>query len=332
MAMMWEQFWWGHINGPRSFIKSLAECVSGGQSVQLIHQERSSLQERMRDAARNEIDPGISMKEVNAMEASREGIGDYLLRQFTSREGYRPTSMHWSDYLRRTGSLRSSLLWIYNIQCDITDAFAEDFIRLRGVCPYILEICEGPLLRTGAKVIDPADYITEYDYLTLASSIAAKREDVSDLWRRYLADLALELYSRDAERIVDFVEHFDITCTPAEYDTNITDKSVWKAQLRSAFHLIEEDRNAMLSRYEMAILECLPETQYYQEVTNPYDCELGLLYSLTSAKRVETGKRRLILAQDDYNELYFLLGARNQLAHNKCLTPAEMKRLLCRVR
>jgi len=282
----------------------------------------------MRHAARNVIDPSVTVRYVDAAQVSGEGIGLYLISEYTDHAKYRPNTEHWSEYLNRKGVLRSTLLWIHNIEYDFINGLFKESRRLRGVCLYIIETDNEDLQLTGVKRINAGDYITEYDYLSLASRVAAEREDISGLWQRYLADLALELHSGDVEQIVAFVENFEIHSMPMEHRTSITDKAVWKAQLRSAFHLIEEARNAFIKRNEQVITDCLPELQFYQEISNPYDCELGLLCSLTSAKRNDEGKKRLILTYDEYDELHFLHNARNQLAHNKCLTPNEMMRLL----
>jgi len=259
---------------------------------------------------------------------SDEGIGIYLINEYTNHAKYRPNSEHWSDYLRHKHVLESSLLWIHNINEDNAGSLVEDCHRLGKVCPFVLETDNDNIRFTGVKRLNAGSYFTEYDFLSLASRIAAEREGLSEPWMRYLADLALELYSGDFERIVDFAEHFDVCRSPMDYDTAITNKPVWKAQLRNVFHIIEEERNALISRYEQAISDCLPEIQFSHEIYDPYDCELGLLCSLTSSKRQDDGKKRLFLPHNDYEQLYFLHYARNQLAHNKCLAPEEIERLL----
>jgi len=290
----------------------------------------ATLRENMREVARSMIDSIVTVRYVDAAWITGEGIGLYLIDKYTNSVKYRPNSEHWSDYLKHKHVLESTLLWIHNIKPELIGSLAEDCHRLGSICPFVLETDSESIRFPGIKRLDARNYFTEYDFLSLASRIAAERAALSDSWRRYLADLALELYPGDAERIVDFAEHFDVRRPPTDYDAAITNKPVWKAQLLNVFHAIEEERNALISRYEKDIASCLPEIQFSYEIYDPYDCELGLLCSLTSARRLDDGKKRLIMQQNDYGYLFFLHHARNQLAHNKCLAPEEMERILGR--
>lgn len=330
--MYWERLWWNDVHGPRAFIQAVTERIISGKSVSLIHSDRLPWREGLRDSVQETIEPlrATAFELVRAAEALSPGekIEDYILRRFTNGEGYRPHAEKWWDYLRRTKALESTLLWLYDVPRELRLEWQEVYRRLKNVCLFIIELEQEDVPIVGSEAVDAGMYISEYDYLLLASKVTAERVDIPAVWRRYLSDIATQTYNGDAERVVAFAENYDPRQPLEEYDGSISRNAIWTAQLKNAYHLIEEERLAFVRRYKQPIRNCLPETQFGEEITDPYEAELGLLWHLTHLARQDIGKKSLIVAPDDYKRLYFLRDVRNKLAHHDTLSPQEMELLL----
>jgi len=328
--MDWEHFWWNNVYGPRSFTGAIAEHAISGKSVLLVHPAGGiPWLEGMREAVKERVEQSgiMNVKFLTLAEEIQpdEGIGDFLIRRYTNGDGYRPHSEDWWDYLRRSASINSSLIWIYDISSEHLAGFRDVCRRLKGICSFVIECANDSGAIAGLEIMSPE--FSEYDYLLLASQAVSERENINDAWRCYLSDLAAEIHAGDAEAIVEFAGQCELSVSPDKIYENITSTAIWKAQLRNSYHLIEEERLKLINRYMAGIIRCLPEMQYSTEVTDPIDVELGLLLHLADLKRESMGKERLVLAYDDYEHLRFLRNVRNKLAHNDILTPQEMDAL-----
>ena len=328
--MDWEHFWWNNVYGPRSFTGAIAEHAISGRSVLLVQPAGGvPWREGMREAVKERIEQSGIMNVRFLVFAEEiqpdEAIGDFLIRRYTNGDGYRPHSENWWDYLGRSASLNSSLIWIYDISNVYLAGFRDVCRRLKGICSFVIECASDSEAVAGLEIMSPV--FSEYDYLLLASQAVSERDDINDAWRCYLSDLAAEIHAGNAEAIVEFVGQCELSVSPDEVDENIAGASIWKAQLRNFYHIVEAERLKLIDRYRAGIVRCLPEMQYSSEVTDPIDVELGLLMHLADMKRESMGKERLVLSYADYDHLRFLRNVRNKLAHNDILAPQEMDRL-----
>jgi hypothetical protein len=109
------------------------------------------------------------------------------------------------------------------------------------------------------------------------------------------------------------------------------ERRIWSAQVQTLFPIIEMERVDIIKRNFTAIKEALEQeviTQYCEEITNPYDVELGTLCYLM-ARRGADGYYLLYIPDEALrNRVRFLHECRNLLAHAECCSPAQVTELL----
>jgi hypothetical protein len=330
--MNWGHFWWNDVHGARAFLRAITEQIISGKSIFLTNATPIPWKEDMREVARDIIEQSVATSIVfyNAAEIQSSGtdLGNSLLNRFTDKVGYRPHLEKWWEYTRRVNAFDSKRFWIYDVDISQIGAWADAARHLKGQCSFVIESESGDAQVGQIESMQFSEYTTEYDDLFLAARAFAEREDLLYPWQRYMSDLAAQLYPGQAERIVDFAEQISITQPIDQYDSGVNPQAIWTAQLKNGYHLIEQARLSFIRKHKYNIQNCLPEIQFREEVVNPFDAELGLLWHLTERKREEMNKRRLILTKEDYEELRFLHDMRNKLAHSSILTPPEMTHLL----
>jgi hypothetical protein len=333
--MNWANYWWNSIHGPERLIETAVRDVAGGLSVLITNAARMPWPDVCRDRIYERIEQSDLVRAIHRLDFEREAApprspeeaGEWLIKRWNRGEGYRPHRDKPWEYIKRVKMLNKAVVWIYGVSGGQLAGWNKLCRELKGICSFIIESPGANSRVSGTELIDAASYLTEYDDLVLASMVVSQRDDVPEFWRRYLSDLAVQAFGGQEERITAFAEEFDIEEPPESFD-GIAPQAVWRAQLRSAYPLLEENRVAFVAKYEREIQQCLPELQFQEAIFNPYEAELGLLWYLTDPKREEQGKKRLFVPLADYNWLYALHDARNKLAHGDTLLPGVMGKLL----
>jgi hypothetical protein len=325
--MDWGSYWWHSISGARYGLQTAVDALAGGHSVLLTNCRSAPWADELKSHLIDQYMNSGGSKSVETVDADvpEANAGRYLLRLLPNQEGFRPNREDIWSYLRRATLFQEKILWVSLAEGAAQTSWSEAARKLAGVLTFVLEVAGNSDPIAGSVPIDWHVVLKEYDFMMLASSVAYERKDFSGIrTSRYVAELAQLAYNRDASAICDFIENFDEMREAAAYD--IDETIIWRAQVRSAYHIIEEARRALVERYYEEILACLPERQYQEDVEKPEEAELGLLLYLTCAPKREQGTG-LYLPKSDYEQLVFLRECRNALAHGNPLTAENLHRL-----
>jgi hypothetical protein len=320
--MDYGHFWWNNVHGPMAAADSVAKSIIDGKSVLALFDETlpwaDIMQERIRGRIERQGD-GSDIIDIDAAEELTTPVS-YLIDRFTDGVGYRPHKGRPWEYLRDTKALNGIILWVHNIPREQFASWNELCRGLKGSCRMLLEAGGAYDGELGAEAVHVARCFSEYDYLMFASLVASERTGLTDMWRRYLSDLAAVAFAYDVKEIADFIMNFN-----TEEQPDLPPAVIWRVQLRNCFHMLEMMRRGFISKYEQDIMACLPELQFNKLITDPFDAETGTLIWLTKSKRDEEGKRRLFVASvEDYEQLHSIANMRNKLAHGYVLTPGEL--------
>ncbi len=281
---------------------------------------------------------------------------------------YRPHLGKPLSYLHKLRALSGQVIWIKGIPADQIGEWASICRDYRTDTnehgAFVIEAAgyfPDARFPQYVSVIRYYDYVSHYDTQLFALMVLSQSNIPIHL-HQYISYVAANLCLTDAELADELISITDFeTTSPLESLNNLyyegkilvnrgtveqtntqphpfsllrsnnlqsLSHRLWRAQLMVAFALIEEERVAFIKKYEVVVKACLPIKQYRENITDPYDVELGTLVYLTQDKDENDQRRLYIPEATDYERLHFLRDLRHKLAHMKTCTPEEMTRLL----
>jgi hypothetical protein len=282
------------------------------------------------------------------------------------RNGYRPTSRQTiQDYLKKHGVLQNQIIWVKGIEPAQEKRWLE-FCRhypssgaAQGL--FVLEIhteAWSGKLPAHMQCVRFAELVGPYDTLLFASQLVADK-GLSVPWKQYAAALAASLFGDDAEAAAEFLDQVNLAeDDPIDVLTGMLDyfpmrgrssnlhpfallrqdavemlqKRIWQAQIQIVFPMIETERALFIEKWSEQIQRTLDSNrgqimQYGNEVTEPFEAELGLLAYL-SRNRASDGLYLLYIPDEaDRERLEFLHRRRNELAHITACSPQDLDEL-----
>jgi hypothetical protein len=181
-------------------------------------------------------------------------------------------------------------------------------------------------------------------------STAAQLE-LSELWQKYAADLAYELFSSDEKSGDAFIQNEHITTAdPTELNKEASKEHVWISQVRIGLPLIEMERCRYITSQYGRLLGVLG-AEYWNDKTkeykviwdnrknapleDPYAIDIITLQQLGYMnKRLEMlGTVSLTpffsVSAGDMKRFNFLAKISEKLAHFQLCSPGEMEELFC---
>ncbi len=322
--MDWAKYWWQSVGGAHDMVLAAASALYFEKSVVIADFVRMPWSDIFCDFVEREYYTAGGSREIQYVIASDvDEPSNFLFSLLSSTTGYRPTQEQ-SAYIKNSGELRDRIFWVKDIVSEKLGAWCRLCKELAGALQFVFEISDDVRQVSGTEHIFLDRWVREYDYSIFALAAAFSRNDCQGVRTcRYIAELACMHHKRDAVKILDFALGFPPDADPCE--NGLPAKLVWRAQLRTAFHIIEEERLKFVDRYREAISDCLPQTQYDELIDEPENVELKLLLDLS--KRSHPAPR-LNLSYDEREWLKFLYyTSRNSLAHGKTLAPSDISRL-----
>lgn len=349
-----DQIWWERVPNASAFVNDIVSSLSEEHSIILQYSESLPWQEAFKSFVKETV---CQQNASRSFETARDidEPGPFLLNEFCKREKrsqYRP-SKGYAGFFAESDDivLNERYLWVEvstEKQLDSWSTFVSDYLKLRDKkktsAVFILE-WQGSTpapKKKGMTVYSFDDYIGDYDRIVfsmLASSAVKGDTFVKD----YLAELAsnvigndIELYAECFARPKEFLQdpysvvkdcvensiRSDGTPFTFSKSREEVNHSIWLAQIRTIYPVIEEFREDFVQKHYSAIKSKLPITTAFDEVYNdPNDVELGTLVYMA-------GLGLLFLNPKDYEELKAHKDARNTLSHLGILSYEEIRMLM----
>lgn len=340
------RIWWDTITGPVKFIRDLSQAVIEGKQPRIIISDQTPFLESMRYSCESAIQQTESSWVVEHIDCSEEWTGmetfeQLVLKRFAKPEvftGYRPVKDYF-QYAFQNRVFSQRIIWIKNVPIEkikVVIDFQNEFSQKRGqdtnqsgcIVLEIFKIQNSQILPQGVSVHDYSVNVSDFDHFLFASVLVSNL-NLPTVWQNYLVYLANSLSACKAELTEELLsdpELFrgDPTQVFAKYslisdhDENAAESTIessvnyriWQAQLKSLFHVIEEERFGFLHRYRDEIEALLPITDDFDEkIINIEDVELRLIRYLIYQQKLP------LITFADKTRLFFLSDMRNQLAH-----------------
>ena len=347
------QIWWERVPNALSFINGIVDSLAQEKSILLQHSALMPWPIEFASLVRETVQQQNASKVFTDIDTT-DDPGAYLLQAFCKpekRAQYRP-SKNYAQFLAESDDiiLHERYLWVKINSLASLDAwttFVSDYIKHRGkdnVCAVFILDWQGTVHVPRKKGIMLHAYDTcigEYDRIVF-SMLSVSRLNTSNLMKNYLAELLsnvlgddIELYSEclqcpdsfsadPYETILDLISYsvrsdgtsFIFTKTQQEVI-----HSIWQAQIRTIYPLIEEFRESFVKKHASEIEAQLPITTLYgEQYTDPKDVELGTLAYLAD-------NHNLPLSFEAYNQLKFFKNARNALSHLAILSLEDIQQV-----
>lgn len=283
------------------------------------------------------------------------------------KNGFRAKSgVTIQDYIIRNNVVKNTVVWIKGLNQKQTDRWvklcrgynAPDITS--GL--FVLECHQHVDCNDtrNAICVNYEDYVRRYDLQLFNSILLDSQELYSDRWKQYIATLAAHLCVTDAEVSEQFLhlcnfKHEEplvglrniLDCggfdkRGADSNSNhilglvrqdakhLINKRIWAAQLQTLFPLIEMRRSEIITLLYDQLVSCLENehiNQFDQALTDPMDVELGTLVYMMA--RFNTEGYRFINVPNEQlrDDIHFLRGCRNTLAHGSICSVGMIERL-----
>jgi hypothetical protein len=359
------RIWWERITGPSSMINKVIRTVMTQNVLLLVPSDipyRHDMRALVNSGAYNCVVEIIDSKDECP---DITDIGKYLLESQTFddriKAGYRVNSRESiQQYIARNRVLEKKILWIKGLDKKQAILWVE-FCRhypvsgLESGC-FIIEYCEDLLsaVEPNMKMVAYDSYVIKADvrlFISIMLNLNGKAPD--DNWKRYMEAVISEMCGTDAEIAFEMLERTDFLkeepqaslkriadsqafalrgkeagsshiLAYARRCDDTLEKRIWMAQLQVAFPLVEQDRIEFITKWRQEIQKSLGRhniIQFFEKITEPEDLEIGTLaYMLNNGKVA-------IRNEADRDKINFLREIRNRIAHGKCCSPEELRKL-----
>lgn len=195
-----------------------------------------------------------------------------------------------------------------------------------------------------------------YHNLWLYYQNSVQNLQLGEYWKRYIAELALELCGMETDIGNHIINKYELTsCDPLEMpellkllkekDITTLKKGIWSAQIKICLPIIEIERISYITvNYEL--LKGVMSSEYWDEDTGKYNMlyypvnedDIGNPYELDLAtlQRMSYFKKRLVMygtvslapfiriKENDKKRIAFISDLLNRLSHFKLCRPSEL--------
>ena len=284
------------------------------------------------------------------------------------RDGFRETKKNnIQNYIKKNKVLKNRIVWIKGLSADSAQdwiSFCEKY-RIEAITEgcFVLEI-QGKVEWTemsNMQIIPYEEYVSQYDVQLFNSQYLDEKYDYSEGWKMYISALCAQLCETDAEISKSLIDLGDFDralpehlieriATDDEFVRRGADQDsghilsivrqknkkeiqnrIWRAQMQIFFPVIELERINLIDKLFDKIQDALTNNyveQYHIQKYDPYDAELGTLLYMNKHKDRASKFILHIPEQEDREKIDFLHTCRNLLAHVKCCSPDQIKKLL----
>lgn len=332
--MRTEDIWWKRLSNPVNLADSIVDTLIENRSSVIVYRDVIPWKETFYTV----IMEGIAQYN-SSMRNSFHHIGentapeDFFMNKYCSRE---EQGKYWKPSgtkARFLSECKSSSLNKSHVFIDLAGSAAGWIRFIDEYSSYFAEDEEHGLFVVftsdrnikGTKYIDRYSYndiISNFDALLLCMTILSERK-YSIREKQYISEVAVSIAEEDivlsgglAEygmelakepyyTVQSVLNENKIVCNP---DSQKIKTSLWQAQVKVLFPVLEQYRCGLVSRYKEEINSFLfHSTNGTYKTNNPYELEIGELYHLC--------KNQHILTKAEFDILVKVRDARNALAH-----------------
>lgn len=337
-----DQVWWNKVTNAVRFTENISESINSGYSVILQLPEYVPWYATMMEIVSTFVTRDNSTRAFNETVDQGTEPGEYLINKYCKQEvraHYRP-SIGYPGFLAQTEdiTLNQSILWVSGADTDQVKkwhSFITDYNKALGKNKtgglFVIEARDVSFIREtkGIKIISYDEYIEDYDNYVFNMLAAAELKE-SKLFKQYLSEAVSSMFPDDVEfaslciskgrsflenpmqcieEIIDENMRSDGSCFELKYSEKELQESLWEAQIKILFPLIEEHRNAITTKYKKQIEPLLPiKAAYGEEFNEVSEVELGTIAFLVSIGEISPD-------QNDRHKIHLLKDVRNTLAH-----------------
>lgn len=349
-----DQVWWNKVTNAVRFTENISESINSGYSVILQLPEYVPWYAAMKEIVKTTVTCDNSTRAFNETVDQGTEPGEYLISKYCKQEvraHYRP-SFGYSGFLAKTEdiTLNQSILWVRGADTNQVrkwHSFITDYNKALGKKKmgglFVIEAMDVSSIREtkGVKIISYDAYIENYDNYVFNMLAAAELKE-SKLFKQYLSETVSGMFPDDVEfashciskgrgflenpiqnieEIIDERKRSDGSFFELKYTEKELQESLWEAQIKILFPLIEKHRSAIITKYKKQIEPLLPiKAAYGEEFTEVSEVELG-----TIAFLVTTGE--INVDQHDRHKIHLLRDVRNTLAHIGVVSQKEVDEL-----
>ncbi len=345
-----KQIWWTQVTNAVLFISKITETLIDEKSVIISYSKNMPWPDYFTETIKDIVKQQNSEKKFeNIFDVNDPG--KYILKEFCKSEKraeYRP-SKGYAKFFAESNDivLHDRYLWVKISNLEMLEkwtSFVSDYCKERdkeqnsAVFILVLEGEEQINNKKGIKSFIYDDYIGEYDRVVF-SMLASSRVKKGTMRQYYLAELVSKVVENDIELCASCIknERRFLADPYSEIQRIITDdrrsngeeyvflknetevsRSIWLAQIRTIYPIIEEFREGFVEQHKEAIAEQLPiSSSYGEEYSEPEDVEIGTLKYMAD-------NGNLNISSNDYEKLKRFKEARNKLSHLTALTLEEI--------
>lgn len=350
-----KDIWWTQIPSARHFLDQITETLLRRKSVLLSVPEWLPWSDDMcAELENNLIARGLG-RSLEFIDCPEGDIGRFLLENYCKKEKraeYRPVE-RCAHFLARNSDVGMNHLyiWVRGVTEKHLRSWKEFVAEYYAAVPRDAP-CAGFVLETSAaaciadtRCLVPFSFeqiITSYDSFTFCALTGAET-GMPEVLRPYLTEVVSALCRKDIELcavcLADWKDFFqnpvDRYCALAESglrsngttfgtatDRAQLSRSLWEAQLKQLFPIIERYRSDFIRLHFREIEALLPvPNRLGEDLLNPQDAELGILYYWAVHDQIEIGK-------DECKTLDFFRKMRNSLAHLNPLKSDDVDQIL----
>lgn len=352
-----DKIWWKNITKAHKLVDDIVENAAEGKSMLLSLPGTVPWKNTLVDMVEEELRLENPKNAFEYICCPEEEAGLYLLNHYCKKEK-RATYRYGMTYAAFLGKcedivLNDRYIWVYDIPRNKYDewvSFVVEYtknVKEKTPAIFILEVQDENYVnqaKKGIKKLSFSQNIGEYDRFAFCA-LAATGKSCKEYVRPYLAQMAASICGEDIElcaRCVDAGELFlkdpisaiqNIVQTKERSDgtpfvfSRSEDEiltSMWEAQLKCAFPVIEKYRSYFLKEHHEDVEEALQIPMVNscgEKVEKPEDVEIGVLLFLAA-------RGRITLDQKEHDGLKLFRDARNKLAHLEVLDLQDMEEIL----
>lgn len=349
-----DQIWWKQVTNATLFIEEIVSNVENEKNVVLHLPTNAPWYHTLKSILETELESRISKYRLKSLCDREDEPGEIVMREFCKKEkrdDYRP-GIGYAKYLADCDDivLNERIVWINNISSkryglwsEFICQYAKALGKKRQGGIFILEIkcSEKPPIKKGISLLSYDTRIGTFDVFVFYL-LTASMTNESIYMKQYLAELVTAVIGTDIElgsycvnnnyykgflnepfnQLCDIVkkerrsngEEFKMIISAQDIE-----KSIWNAQIKVIFPLIEDYREYFIEKYSEQITPLLPhKLSCGEEYIVPNDVEIGPLCYWVKNEMV-------IISEDEKRRLNLFRDTRNDLAHLRILNIDRMK-------
>ena len=340
------EIFWKRVPNAVRFLSDAVDELLAGESVLLQFPVEAPWKDLMTDVLAENLSPFLNTRSIDRYSATEaDSPGEFLLHRYFSereRQNYWPAHGSVEAFMakNRNSPMHHRIIFVTDIpeaQVSAWIASVSEYLEHAGdpddAALFVLMTARTAFGGSDAvTMLDYSEYISDYDCLMLCMNLLSDQR-CSDMEKKYISELSVRLADNRIEFAGQLAEYgCDLLRTPIGVvrtvmseltdgeAAELTEQSLWEAQIRIVYPELEHFRRSMVRKYQSKLQSFLPMTDALGErITDPGDLELGQIFYI--CRNAHFADKR------DFDRLCSMRSARNLLAHGNAIPYDELKKL-----